>query len=136
MRISDWSSDVCSSDLIAEHTERGTKNPQIGQGFESPQRVAVEFALIIDAAHAGTLNEVVRQDLIPEIHHLFCYGNETVAANIKAKALMFHCPADPAHISSIFLNYRDTIATLSEQISSRTPCRTCDNDGYIYILFS
>src|SRR3546814_15638860 len=100
MRISDWSSDVCSSDFaghppdffrvsleedrielvselidhpvlkaanvlsglqlpaeIAEHTERGTKNPQIGQGFESPQRVAVEFALIIDAAHAGTLNE-------------------------------------------------------------------------------
>src|SRR3546814_13641004 len=109
MRISDWSSDVCSSDLdffrvsleedrielvselidhpvlkaanvlsglqlpaeIAEHAERGTKNPQLGQGFESPQRVAVEFALIIDAAHAGTLNEVVRQDHIPAIHYLF-----------------------------------------------------------------
>src|SRR3546814_17860781 len=97
MRISDWSSDVCSSDFaghppdffrvsleedrielvselidhpvltaanvlsglqlpaeIAEHTERGTKTPQIGQGFESPQRVAVQLAIIIDAAHPGT----------------------------------------------------------------------------------
>src|SRR3546814_1704124 len=114
MRISDWSSDVCSSDFaghppdffrvsleedrielvselidhpvlkaanvlsglqlpaeIDEHTERGTKNPQIGQGFESPQRVAVEFTLIIDAAHARTMNEVVRQDLIPENTQLY-----------------------------------------------------------------
>src|SRR3546814_14859616 len=96
MRISDWSSDVCSSDFaghppdffrvsleedrielvselidhpvlkaanvlsglqlpaeIADHAERGTKNPQLGHGSESPQRAAVESALILDAAPAA-----------------------------------------------------------------------------------
>src|SRR3546814_4580546 len=66
----------------------------------------------------------------------FDLEKKTVAANIKAKALMFHCPADPAHISRIFLNYRDTIAPLREQIGSRKTCRTCADDGDIYSLFS
>src|SRR3546814_18354984 len=53
MRISDWSSDVCSSDLLADSDAKGLRRRMLAAGFRSPNapkiftlvRIVLIFAL-------------------------------------------------------------------------------------------
>ena len=56
---------------IARHAQGGADDAQVEQRLKGAQRIAVKFALIIDAAHARALDKVVRQDFIPQIDDLF-----------------------------------------------------------------
>src|SRR3546814_3118786 len=56
MRISDWSSDVCSSDLLAELlVDRARRQPLRLElrGIENDANLAADPAVAIDARHAG-----------------------------------------------------------------------------------
>src|SRR3546814_9989546 len=103
MRISDWSSDVCSSDLIefppelidgpvletadlpvrqqlrlgvARHAQRRPYDAQIPQRLERAQRIGIIFALIIDSAHPRPLDEIVGQDLVPPVDDFLAFRSE------------------------------------------------------------
>src|SRR3546814_7131241 len=97
MRISDWSSDVCSSDLIefppelidgpvletadlpvrqqlrlgvARHAQRRPYDAQIPQRLERAQRIGIIFALIIDSAHPRPLDEIRSEEHTSELQSL------------------------------------------------------------------
>src|SRR3546814_1395107 len=109
MRISDWSSDVCSSDLlvdrpvletthfllgqqlrrgIAHHAQGRPHDAEVPQRLERAQRIGVEFALIIDAAHPRPLDEIVGQNLVPQLDDFAALRKEAMPTDVEAKALM------------------------------------------------
>src|SRR3546814_17070758 len=70
MRISDWSSDVCSSDLLVAHELR---RDEIGDGGAPILPVADKLFLQLGAAHVladGALFHLGRDDAAPGIVHL------------------------------------------------------------------
>src|SRR3546814_10905557 len=81
MRISDWSSDVCSSDLIRRSAcitgilplfSKGCRRGEIGDGLKSFARHAVEFAIgaLRHALVAMLLSDVKSGRLMMEIRVL------------------------------------------------------------------
>src|SRR3546814_11358256 len=82
MRISDWSSDVCSSDLVdvgdtaaqlqivGDVPERGVAAQPVGEflcpGVERRAVVALEYVLILGAARTGTEVDVLPG---PQVQH-------------------------------------------------------------------
>src|SRR5690606_19121916 len=102
---------------IAEHAGGGAPDPEIAQGFEGAQRIGVELALVIDAAHPRTLDEVVGQDLVPQIHDLFALREEAMATDVEPIAFVLHCAADATNVGGILLDDRNGFALLGEQIA-------------------
>src|SRR3546814_6686884 len=61
MRISDWSSDVCSSDLAIAHDDGGDAVPARRRHFPVPRRLAVIMGVDVD--EAGGDDPAARVDL-------------------------------------------------------------------------
>ena len=80
---------------------------EVAQRLEPAQRIGIIFAVVEDAAHPRALDEVVREDLVPQIDHLARLGEEAVPADIEAKSLMLDRAADPADIGRVFLDHDD-----------------------------
>ncbi len=119
---------------IARHAGGGAKNSQIEQCFEGAQRIAVEFAFVVDAAHPGPLDEIVREDLVPELDDLTRFREKAVAANVEPETFMFNGAADTADIAGVLLDHADRIALLRQKIGCGEPGRTSPNDGHIDLL--
>ena len=102
---------------IARHAQRRSDNAKVEQCFERTQRIAVESAFIIDPAHARTLNEVVGQNLVPQIDHFFRFGKKAVAADVKAISVNFDRAADAADIAFVFFDDGDAVPLFRQQIS-------------------
>src|SRR3546814_20453488 len=60
MRISDWSSDVCSSDLIALVRQRGRFQPEVGDELQIAERDALSVDRAFHAL-AGNRLEIARR---------------------------------------------------------------------------
>ena len=45
--------------------------PRLNKSLKGTQRIAVEFAFIINAAHPWALNEIVGQNFVPQINDFF-----------------------------------------------------------------
>ena len=118
---------------IAEHAGGRAQKAQIPQSLKRAQRVGIEFALVIDPAHARALNEVVGENFIPQIDHLLRFGKEAVAADIKTVSFVFNRAADPADIGSIAFDDRDRFALFGQQIACGKPGRTSTNNRHINI---
>src|SRR3546814_17683358 len=64
MRISDWSSDVCSSDLAGQVAQRSVLGPEVLREHEVPDLdVAVLGGHVLGAAGRAELGAVVPEDL-------------------------------------------------------------------------
>ena len=116
---------------IARHAERRAPHAEIEQGLERAQRVGVEFALIIDAAHPRALDEIVRQDLVPQIDHFAALREESMTADVEAKTLVLDGTADPADIDRVLLDHRHALARLGQQIGSGEAGGAGADDGDI-----
>ena len=101
---------------IARHAQRRPHNAKVEKCFERAQRIAVEFAFIIDPAHARTLNEVVGQNLVPQIDNVFRLRKKAVAPDIKAISVHFNSAADAADITFVFFNDGNAIPFFCQQI--------------------
>src|SRR3546814_18024655 len=53
MRISDWSSDVCSSDLLAAHLQGGVVARKVDGIAAAPRRLAADRAVATHERHRG-----------------------------------------------------------------------------------
>ena len=116
------------------HAQRRADDAKITQRFEGAERIAVEFAFIINAAHPRTLDEIVGQDFIPQRDHFLRFRKKAVAADVEAEALMFDGPADPADIDGVFLDNRDTKPLFRKQISGCQPSRARADDCHVDCL--
>ncbi len=116
---------------IARHAQRRAEHAEVPQRLERTQRIAVELALIIDAAHPRALDEIVRQDLVPEIDHLARLREESVAADVESEAVVLDGAADAADIDGILLDHRHALAGLCQEIGSGQAGRACADDGNI-----
>src|SRR3546814_4780053 len=60
MRISDWSSDVCSSDLsdLRRHNETNPQEPPMSRKLTTPAAVAASLVALMVAAPAGAADYV------------------------------------------------------------------------------
>ena len=79
---------------IGEHAHRRAPQPQVAERLEPAQRIGIIFAVVKDAAHPRPLNEVVREDLVPEVDHLARLGEEAVPADVEAEAVVLDGAAD------------------------------------------
>ena len=86
------------------------------QSFERAQWIAVKFAFIIYPAHARTLNEVVGQNLVPQIDNVFRLGKKAVAPDIKAISVHFDSAADATDLTFVFFNDGNAIPFFRQQI--------------------
>src|SRR3546814_1626828 len=53
MRISDWSSDVCSSDLVIDHQARAAADAPTPLGFDAQRICGVEINVALDAGKSS-----------------------------------------------------------------------------------
>src|SRR3546814_16984729 len=96
MRISDWSSDVCTFDL---------------------------------AAHPRPLDEIVGQNLVPQLDDFAALRKEAMPTDVEAKALMLDRPADPADVNRVLLDHRHAITLLRQRIGGGQPRGAGTDDG-------
>ena len=114
---------------IARHAQTRTPDAQIEQRLEGAQRIAVEFALIIDAAHTWALDEIVGQNLVPQIDDFLRFREKAMPADVEAKALVLDRAADAADIALVLFDHRHLIALLGQQIGGGQPGRPRADDG-------
>ena len=118
---------------VARHAQGGAPQAQIPQRLEGAQRIGVELALVIDAAHARALDEVVGQDLVPQVDDLLALREEAMPTDIEAVALIFDGAADAANIGLVLFDDRDGLARLGQQISRRQSGRAGTDNGHVDI---
>ena len=118
------------------HAQRRAHDPQIPQRFECAQRIGIEFSLVIDPAHPRALNEIVGQDLVPQINHLFGLRKEPVPTDVKAVAFVLHGPADPADVVLVLLDDSDRQPGLGQQITGGKPGGPRSDDRHVNGLFT
>ena len=85
------------------HAERAFDEAEISQRLEGLQRIGVELAAIIDARQARPLEEIVGQDLVPEIDDFLRLREEAMAADIEEKSLVVRRAGDAADIDRVLL---------------------------------
>ena len=120
----------------AHHAQRAAHDPQIPQRFKGAQRVGIEFALVVDPAHPRAFDEIVGQDLVPQINHLFRFGKEAVAADVEPVAFVLHGSADPADVVLVLFDNRDRESGLGQKVTGGQPSRARPDDRHIDRFFS
>jgi hypothetical protein len=98
---------VCLGVAERQHAGRAGEEPEIAQRLECAQWVRIIFSAVVDAREARPLDEIVGQNLLPEIDHFLRLRKETMPANVKHEAVVFDRAADAAHIDRILLDHGD-----------------------------
>ncbi len=117
-------------DRVGGHAQGAGEHPEVLQRLERPQRVGVELPTVEDPRQARPLDEVVGQDLVPEVDDLPRLGEEAVAADIEQETLVVHRPADAADVGRVALDHGHALARLGQQIGGGQAggARTYDQD--------
>ena len=117
---------------VGDHAGGRAQDAKVGQSLEGPEGIAVELALVIDAAHPGALDEIVlAEDLVPHVDDLRALRKEAVPADVEAIAFVLHGPADPADVNRILFDNRDRLTLLSQQVGCRQARRPRTDDRYV-----
>src|SRR5216684_2285165 len=101
---------------VRERAARRLQRAQLDERLGSLERIAEEPALVVDARGARPQEEVVRQDLRPQVLDLFRFGKEAMAADIEMESFVVLCARDSAHVAGIALEDRCRDALLAEEV--------------------
>ena len=102
------------------------------------QGIVEVIAVVVDPGHAGTLMNSVPQHFVPERFHRRDLGEEAVAADVEAEALVLRSAGDPSH-HVIAFEHRDGIPLLGEEIgrgqtgAAPAPITTVRSPGLIRV---
>ncbi len=114
-----------------QHAQRRFHVAQVVQRLEGLERIGEVAAVVIDARQARALDEVVGQNLFPEVDDLLGLGEEAVPADVEQEILVAGGAADAAHVRGIGLDHRGGNAVLGEQIGGGQPGRPRANDKHV-----
>ena len=81
------------------------KTPRFVSASKALKRIGIVFAAIEDARQPRPLDEVVRQNFVPEVDDFLRLGEEAMAADVEQEILVAHRAADAADIDRIFLDH-------------------------------
>jgi hypothetical protein len=113
------------------HALGGRPDAQVRQRLEGLQRIGVELLAIIDPRQARAVDEVVGQDLVPEVDDLLALREEPVAADVELEALVVHGPADAADIGRVHLQHGHATPGLGQGVGGRQAGRAgADHQGF------
>ena len=108
---------------------------EVAQAFHGSQRIVVELAVVVDAAHAGPHQEIlVGQDLVPERLDFGHLGEEAVAADVEAPAVALDGPADPPDHVVGFQDGGVDDAEAGELVRRCEPCRPGTDDDDLLVI--
>ena len=101
---------------ISERGETGETlgEAELAQSLEGFQRIGVELAAVEDAREARALDEIIRQDLVPEIDNFLRFREEAMPADVEEKALVIDRPADAADVDRVLFEDEDAAAGFGE----------------------
>src|SRR5262249_53067107 len=103
---------------------------QVSQRLERPQRVRIEFPSVVYSRQSGSFDEIVREDLVPEVNDRSRFREEAMTADVEQKSVVRNRPADAADILVVLLEDEHLLADLAEQIRGRQPGGAgTDDDG-------
>src|SRR3546814_15453062 len=92
MRISDWSSDVCSSDLIGQG-----KKLHAEIGVELDRDIAAEFQMLLLIFAHGNMGRLVEQNVGSLQHGIDEQANAGTLAVLACLVLELRHPIEPTH---------------------------------------
>src|SRR5207245_7217256 len=88
--------------------------------FERLRRLA---SSVVDARKAIAGQHLRAEDLGPEVFDLLVLGEEPVAADVEAVALVLHGASQPAHVGRVLLDHRGRYVVLHQLVSRGQPGR-------------
>ena len=109
---------------VGEHAQRQLDVAEVVQRLEGLERIGEVVAVVVDARQPRALDEVVGQDLLPEVDHLLRLGEEAVAADVEQEVLVAGGAADAADVGRIGLDHRRGDAALGQQVGGRQARRS------------
>ena len=92
------------------------EDAEIAQRLEGAQRIGVEFAAVVDARQARPLDEVVGQDLLPQVDDFLRLREEAVPADVEHEAVVLDGAADAADIDRVLLDHDDRRVFLGQAV--------------------
>ena len=111
-----------------EHAGRAGEHAEIGERLEGAQRIRVVPAAIVDARQTRPRDEIVRQNLLPEIDHFLRFRKEAVAADVEQEALVTFGTADAADIARVHLDDGGRYLFLGEEVGGGGVLGGVDDD--------
>ena len=115
---------------VAEQNPRRLVGAHVEQRVERLQRVGEIFLAIENAAHPRALQEVVGQDFLPQRLDALHFGEEAVAADVVAIALVDLGAGDAADLATLLKDNRMMRpAVLVQLVGGGQPGRSAANDG-------
>src|SRR5262249_31983696 len=107
-----------------EDAERGLHVAQVVERLEGLQWIGEVLAIVVDARQARACDEIVGQDLVPQVHDFFRLREEAMAANVEQELAVAGGAADAPDIAWVGLDHRRGDALLRQQVGGRQPRRT------------
>ena len=101
------------------------KMPRLLQRLEGAQRIRVVLAAVVDARQARPLDEIVGQDLLPQVDHFLRLREEAMPADVEHEAVVFDRAADAADIHRVLLDHDDRGVLLGEAVGGGEAGRPC-----------
>ena len=96
------------------------------------QRIVEELAVVVDAREARHRDELVAEDLVPELFDGRDLGEEAVAADVEAIALVLRGARDAAD-DVVGFEHGDAHSRLGEQIGRRQAGRAGADDHDVIV---
>src|SRR5919199_6086784 len=101
---------------VREGAARRFERAELRQRLRSFQRIREVLAAVVDARRAGPHQQIVAEDLGPEILDLLRFGEEAMPPDIEVEALVGLRPRDAADVPWIALEDSDGDEALAEQV--------------------
>src|SRR5262249_35299354 len=101
---------------IGERAAQRLHPAQLEERPGTPWRVAAELSPVVDARRTPPQEQVVRQDLGPQVFDLFRFGKEAVATYVEMESFVLLCARNAPHVARIALQDRRRDALLAEEV--------------------
>ena len=118
---------------IGQRAADRLEGAQLHQRLGAVERVGEVLAPVVDARRTRPHQEIVTEDLGPEILHLVRFRKEPVPSDVEAKPLVALGPRDAADMDRIALEHRDPHSAFGEEVRRGQPGRPRPDDGYLGI---